>query len=197
MLITGTVLTVGMQVLTPGLALIDFVDADDFRGMGRVTHENTALSFLTTMLGVLDLVVQLYGVPVLRRAVMGEGANDIARFGVIALGLGIFVSIIDRAALYTATHTLEYGVGAGTGTDRTQLLDFISVILLKTQSGLNLVAFFAFLLGSLGLGVAFTTRLRAASVRAVAVVMVLSCLVSLVFVAVIRPLSGLAGSFFT
>ena len=198
LLITGTILTVGMQVLTPGLAVIDFVDADDFIGLGRAIQNNMELSFVTTMLGVLGLMLQLYGVLVLRRAVMGESADDtIARFGVMALGLGIIVSIIDRTVLYTATHTLEYGIGAGDGPDQAQLLDFISIILLKFQSGLNLMAFYAFLLGSIGLAVGFMTRFRAASVKAVAVVMILSCLVSLVFVAVISPLYGLAGSFFT
>ncbi|MCE2525981.1 MAG: hypothetical protein J4G00_00365 [Actinomycetia bacterium] len=198
LLVIGTILMVGMQVLTPGLVVVDFVDADDFIGLGRVIQENMALSFLTTMLGVLGLVLQLFGVLVLRRAIMGEGANDtIARFGVMALGLGIVISMIDRAVLYTATHTLEYGIGAGAGPDQAQLLDFISVILLKTQSGLNLMAFYAFLLGSIGLGIGLMTRFRAAAMRTVAVVMVLSCLVSLVFVAVISPLYGLAGSFFT
>ncbi len=58
------------------------------------------------------------------------------------------------------------------------------------------MGFYAFLLGSIGLGVGLMTRIRAPSHRAVAVLMVLSCLVSLVFVAVISPFHGLAGSFF-
>ena len=197
LLIVGTFLVVGALLLTPGLALIDFVDADDFIGMTRVVGENGALSFFTTMVGVLGFVLQLYGVLVLRRAVMGEDEGDTtARFGITAYGLGIVISVIDRAVLYTATHTLEYGVGAGAGPDQSQLLNFISIILLKTQAGLNLMAFLAFLLGSIGLGVGFMTRIRSTPYRVVAVIMVLACLVSLVFVAVISPFYGLAGSFF-
>ena len=41
------------------------------------------------------------------------------------------------------------------------------------------MGFYAFLLGSIGLGAGLMTRIRAASHRAVAVLMVLSCLVSL------------------
>ena len=197
-LIIGTSLVVVMLSLTPGLGLIDYVDADDFIGMGRVIQDHVALTFFAAMLGVLGLVLQLYGVLVLRRVVVGEGASDtIASFGAMALGVGIVISLIDRTALYTATHTLEYGIGAGTGPDQSQLLDLVSVILLKFHAGLSLMGFYAFLLGSIGLGVGLMTRIRAASHRAVAVLMVLSCLVSLVFVAVVSPLHGLAGSFFT
>ncbi len=196
-LIIGTSLVVVMLSLTPSLGLIDYVDADDFIGMGRAIQDNVALTFFAAMLGVLGLVLQLYGVLVLRRVVLGEGANDtIARFGAMALGLGVVISLIDRTALYTATHTLEYGIGAGTGPDQSQLLDLVSVILLKFHAGLSLMGFYAFLLGSIGLGVGLMTRIRAPSHRAVAVLMVLSCLVSLVFVAVISPFHGLAGSFF-
>ena len=94
------------------------------------------------------VVLQLYGVLVLRRVVVGEGASDtIASFGAMALGVGIVISLIDRTALYTATHTLEYGIGAGTGPDQSQLLDLVSVILLKFHAGLSLMGFYAFLLG--------------------------------------------------
>lgn len=197
LLIVGTALVVATTALTPGIALIDFVDADDFIGMSRVISENTALSFLTTMLGVLGYVMQLFGVLVLRRTVMGPEANDtIARFGAMALSLGIVISVVDRGVLYTATHTLEYGIGAGSGPDQAQLLDFIAVILLKTQAGLNLMAFLAFLMGSIGLGVGFMIRIRSTSYRVVAACMVLACLVSLVFAAVISPVYGLAGSLF-
>ena len=197
LLMAGTILVVGALLLTPGQAVIDFVDADDFIGLTLVVSENGALSFLTTMLGVLGYVLQLYGVLVLRRAVMEEDVADtVARFGTMAFSLGIVISVIDRAVLYTAAHTLEYGIGAGTGPDQSQLLNFISIILLKTQSGLNLMGFLAFLLGSIGLGVGFMTRIRSTPYRVVAVVMVLACLVSLVFVAVISPFYGLAGSFF-
>lgn len=197
LLIVGTFLVVGALILTPGLAVVDFVDADDFIGMTRVVKDNGALSFFTTMLGVLGFVLQLYGVRVLRRTVTGEDVADtIARFGTTAFSLGIVISVIDRAILYTAAHTLEYGIGAGTGPDQSQLLNFISIILLKTQAGLNLMGFLAFLLGSMGLGVGFMTRIRSTPYRVVAVLMVLACLVSLVFVAVISPFYGLAGSFF-
>ncbi len=197
LLVIGTSLVLVTGLLTPGLAVIDFVDADDFIGMGRVIQENVALSFSTTMLGVLGFILQLYGVLVLRRMAMGEGAIDtIARFGSMALGLGVVISVIDRAALYTATHTLVYGIGAGTGPDQSQLLDLVAIILLKTQAGLNLMAFYAFLLGTIALGVGFLTRTRSASQKAVAVLTVLACLVSLVFVAVISPFYGVASSFF-
>ena len=197
LLIVGTILVVGSLLLTPGQALIDWVDADDFIGMTRVVKDNGALSFFTTMLGVLGYVLQLHGVLVLRRAAMGEDVADtIARFGTTAFSLGIVISVIDRAVLYTATHTLEYGIGAGAGPDQAQLLNFISIILLKTQAGLNLMGFLTFLLGSIGLGVGFMTRIRSTPYRVVAVVMALACLVSLVFVAVISPFYGLAGSFF-
>ena len=146
-LIIGTSLVVVMLSLTPGLGLIDYVDADDFIGMGRAIQENVALTFFAAMLGVLGLVLQLYGVLVLRRALMGEGASDtIARFGAMALCLGVVISLIDRTALYTAAHTLEYGIGAGAGPDQSQLLDLVSVILLKFHAGLSLMGFYAFLL---------------------------------------------------
>jgi hypothetical protein len=197
LLITGTLLVVVTTSLTPGVALIDFVDADDFIGLSRVITENVALSFLTTMLGVLGYILQLYGILVLRRTTMGQEFGDTAaRFGAMAFGLGCVISVVDRAVLYTATHTLEYGIGAGTGPDQSQMLNFVAVIFLKTQAGMNLMAFLAFLLGSLGLGVGFMTRIRSTPYRVVAALMMLACLVSLVFVAVISPVYGLASSFF-
>lgn len=195
-MVAGTVLVFATLAVTPGLALIDPADADDFIGIGRAVGENTALSFFVTMFGVLGLVLQLYGVLVLRRVARGEGASDaIARFGAMSFGVGIGISIIDRAVLYTAAHTLKYGIGAGVGPDQSQLLDFISVILVKMQSGLNLMGFCAFLLGSLGLGAGLMVRLRSTPQRIVAALMLLSCLVSLVFVAAISPFYGLAGAF--
>ena len=68
-LIIGTSLVVVMLSLTPGLGLIDYVDADDFIGMGRAIQDHLALTFFAAMLGVLGLVLQLYGVLVLRRVV--------------------------------------------------------------------------------------------------------------------------------
>ncbi len=68
-LIIGTSLVVAMLSLTPGLGLIDYVDADDFIGMGRAIQDHLALTFFAAMLGVLGLVLQLYGVLVLRRVV--------------------------------------------------------------------------------------------------------------------------------
>ena len=197
LLIIGAILVVGTSLLTPGLALIDFVDAEDYIGLAQVVRENIALSFLTSMLGVLGLVLQLCGLSALRRVVMGEDATDtITRFGSLALGVGIVVSLVDRAAVYTAAHTLNYGIGAGTGPDQTQLLDFVAVILLKMQGGLSLVGFYAFLLGSIGLGMGLMSRIRATSYRVVAVLMMIFCLVSLVFLSVISPVYGLAGSLF-
>jgi hypothetical protein len=197
LLIIGTFLVVGTTFLTPGIAIIDFVDADDFIGMSRVVSENTSLTFLTTMLGVLGFILQLYGVLVLRRGVMGHNTVDtIARFGVMAFAVGNTLSVIDRAVLFTATHTLKYGIGGGAGPDQEQLLSFIAVILLKAQTGLGLMAFFAFLMGSIGLGVGFIGKVHSTSYRVVAIIMMPACFVSLVFVSVISPLYGLAGSFF-
>ena len=197
LLIIGTSLVVLMLALTPGLALVDFVDADDFIGMGQAVRNNAALSFYTTLIGVSGLVLQLYGLLILRKAMPGEDAYDtIARFGVMALGLGVVISVVDRTVLYAAAHTLEYGIGAGTGPDQTQLMDFLAVMFLKMQSAFNLMGFYAFLLGSIGLGVGLLPRLRSTSYRVVGALMVLSCLVSLVFLAVISPFYGLAGTFF-
>lgn len=197
LLIIGTSLVVVMLALTPGLALVDFVDADDFIGMSQVVRDNAALSFSVTIIGVLGLMLQLYGLLVLRKAVPGEGAFDtIAKFGVMAFGLGVVVSVVDRTLLYTAAHTMEYGIGAGVGPDQTQFLEVAAVMLLKVQSAFNLTGFYAFLLGSIGLGVGLIPRLRSASYRVVGVLMVVSCWVSLVFLAVISPFYGLAGSFF-
>lgn len=197
MLVIGTCLVVGTLLFTPGLAIIDFVDADDFIGIGQAVRDNLALSIFTATLGVLGLVFQLHGLSVLRKTAVGEGINDtIARFGVMAIGLGVVVSIIDRTLFYTAAHTMAYGIGAGTGPDQAQLLDFLAVMLLKMQSAFNFVGFFAFLLGSMGLGVGLLPTLRFTSYRVVGVLMVLSCLVSTVFVAAISPFYGLAGTFF-
>lgn len=197
MLIMGTALVFGTALLTPGLALVDFVGADDFIGMSRVIQDNMALSFLTSTLGVLGYVLQLLGLVALRQVVKGESLHEtIAGFGVVTLELGVFISIIDRAALYTATHSLAYGIGAGTGPDQSQLLEFISVLLLKVQAGLSLMGFYAFLLGIIGLGAGLLGRIRSTSFRVVAVLMMASSLVSLVFVAVISPLYGLAALFF-
>ena len=197
LLVIGTSVVIGMLLLTPGLAMVDFVDADDFIGMGQAVRNNVALSFVTTMTGVFGLVLQLYGVLVLRKATPGEGALDtIARFGAMSLGLGMVISVIDRTLLYTAAHTLQYGIGAGTGAEQTQLLDFLAVLLLKMQSAFNLMGFYAFLLGCIGLGVGLIPRFHSPSYRVVGALVVLSCLVSLVFVAAISPFSGLAGTFF-
>ena len=197
MLVIGTCLVVGTLLFTPGLALIDFADADDFIGIRQSVRDNLALSIFTTTIGFLGLVLQLHGLLVLRKTAAGESANDaIARFGVMAIGLGVVISIIDRTLFYTAAHTMAYGIGAGTGADQTQLLDFLAVMLLKMQSAFNFVGFFAFLLGSMGLGVGLLPRLRSTSYRVVGVLMVMSCLVSTVFVAAISPFYGLAGTFF-
>ncbi len=197
MLVIGTCLVVGTLLFTPGLALIDFADADDFIGIRQAVRENVALSIFTTTIGVLGLVLQLHGLLALHKTAAGEGANDtVARFGVMAIGLGVVISIIDRTLFYTAAHTMAYGIGAGTGPDQTQLLDFLAVMLLKMQSAFNFVGFFAFLLGSMGLGVGLLPRFRSTFYRVVAVLVVMSCFVSLVFVSAISPLYGLAGSFF-
>lgn len=197
LLVIGTCLVVVTLFFTPGLAVIDFADADDFIGIGQAVRDNVALSILTATFGVLGLVLQLYGLSVLGKAAAGESANDtVARFGVMAIGLGVVVSIIDRTLFYTAAHTVAYGIGAGTGPDQTQVLDFLAVMLLKMQSAFNFVGFFAFLLGCMGLGVGLLPRLRSTSYRVVGVLMVLACLVSTVFVGAISPFYGLAGSFF-
>lgn len=196
-LVIGTCLVVGTLLFAPGLALIDFVDAEDYIGMSQAVRDNLALSIFTTTIGVLGLVLQLHGLLALHKTTGGGGVNDIiARFGVMAIGLGVVISIIDRTLFYTAAHTLAYGIGAGTGPDQTQLLDLFAVMLLKMQSAFNFVGFFAFLLGSMGLGVGLLPRLRSTSYRVVGALMVLSCLVSTVFVGAISPFYGLAGSFF-
>ncbi|MDE0233116.1 MAG: hypothetical protein OXI56_01985 [bacterium] len=197
LLVIGTSLVVGTLVFTPGLALIDFVDADDFIGIGQAVRDNVALSIFTATFGVLGLVLQLFGLLALRKTAGGEDAKDtIVRFGVMAIGLGVVISIIDRTLFYTAAHTVAYGIGAGTGPDQTQVLDFLAVMFLKMQSAFNFVGFFAFLLGSIGLGVGLLPRLRSTPYRVVCALMVLSCLVSMVFVAAISPFYGLAGTFF-
>ncbi|MDE0120983.1 MAG: hypothetical protein OXS33_04560 [bacterium] len=197
LLVIGTCLVIGTLFFTPGLALIDFADADDFIGIGEAVRNNTALSIFTATFGVFGLVLQLHGLLALRKTAAGESANDtIARFGVMAIGLGVIISIIDRTLFYTAAHTMTYGIGAGTGPDQTQLLDFLAVMLLKMQSAFNFVGFIAFLLGAMGLGVGLLPRFRSTSYRVVGALTVLSCLVSTVFVAAISPFYGLAGTFF-
>ena len=66
--------------------MIDYVGADDLVGMSRAISDNSSVSFLTTMLGMLGLIFQLYGVS--------------------ALGLGIFSRI--RSVRYRAVNFGAY-----------------------------------------------------------------------------------------
>ena len=196
-LILGAALIMGTYLLTPGFALIDRVDTTDFIEMSRAFHQQPALTFFTVTLAVPGFIMQLYGAFVLRRAVQGEGAGDtITRFGVMSLAVGIVIVIVERGLFYAVVHTLENGLGAGVGPDQSQLLNLIAVTVLAIENGISLMGFYALLLGLMGIGVGLLFRIQSNYYRGVSLLMVFSCFVSLVFVTVISPFSGLVETFY-
>lgn len=196
-LIVGAVLILGTYMFAPGAFLIDPVDTTNYLDMTRVLDENPSLGFFTTIVSALGFIVQLYGVFVLRRNLQGEGAGDtIMRFGVMALAIGTVIVVLERGMVYTVLHTLEYGLGAGAGADQSQLLNLIAVNVLATENGISLMGFYGVLLGLMGIGVGLLARVRSNYYRGVALLMVLCCFVSLVFITVISPFAGLVQTFF-
>lgn len=196
-LILSAALIMSTYLFTPGFALIDRVDTTDFIEMSRVLHEQPALSFFTVTLAVLGFILQLYGAFVLRRAVQGEGVGDtITRFGVMSLAVGTVIVVIERGLFYAVVHTLENGLGAGVGPDQSQLLNLIAVAVLAIENGISLMGFYAILLGLMGIGVGLLFRIQSNYYRGISLLMVLCCFVSLVFVTVISPFSGLVETFY-
>lgn len=197
LLIVGAVLTVGTYLITPGLVLVDPVETTDLVEWGRVLHENANLSFFALILSVLGLLLQLLGVFALRRVLASDTAGDtIARFGVLALAVGIVVAVIERGLSYTVVQTLEYGVGAGAGPDQSQLLNLIAITILTAESGISLIGFYAVLLGLMGLGIGALMRVQSYYYKAVSGMMTLASFVSLTFATVISPFYGLAHTFY-
>ncbi len=195
-LIVGSVMVVVTFLLTPGGLVIDPVELADLVGLSGVMLENAALSYFTTILNSLGLVMQLYGLFVIRRAMRGGGASDaLVRFGVMAMAFAIVLFIVEKGVLYTVVQTLEYGVGAGAGPDQTQLLNLIAVTLLSANSGIRIMAGFTSLLGLIGLGVGLSTRLPGTLYRIIGLLVVASNSMGLVFLVVISPLYGLTDTF--
>lgn len=195
-LVAGSVVVLGAYLITPGAILIDPVDTTDYVAWSQVLGGNPAFGFLSSISRVLGTVLQLYGLFILRRGMGRDSIGDlISRFGVMSLTVGSVVVVAEMGLIYGVVHTLENGLGTG-DTVSGQLLNLVAVTILAAENGISLMAYYAFLLGLMALGVGVLLKVRQMGLRVVSIMTVLSCFASLVFVTAISPFSGLVEFYF-
>ena len=116
-LVLGVVLSLIVSLLHPGGVLIDPVDQTDFAAAIGAMSDNANLSHATTLLFIVAILMEAYGLLALFRLVGSRGslADSALRFGLVGIMFGWALFIIELGARHMVVHIMTHGVGAGTG----------------------------------------------------------------------------------
>ena len=118
-LIAGVILTLFASLLYPGGVLIDSVDQTNFHGAIAAMSDNANITHAMTLLFILAILMEAYGLLALVRLVGRQGslADTALRFGLggIAFSWGLF--IVELGSRHMVVHITQHGVGAGTGSE--------------------------------------------------------------------------------
>ena len=99
--------------------LIDPVDQTDFAAAIGAMSDNANLSHATTLVFIIAILLEAYGLLALFSLVGRRGslADAALRFGLVGIIFSGGLFIIELGARHMVVHIMTHGVGAGTGSE--------------------------------------------------------------------------------
>lgn len=124
----GVLLSFLAVLFFPGGSLIDPVDQTDFPAAIGALADNANISHATTLLFILALLLEAYGLLALFRLADMDGsiANAALRFGLVGVVFSMGLYIVELGTWHMVVHTLTHGLGDSVA--QAELEDFAVVI---------------------------------------------------------------------
>ena len=158
-LIVSAGMTIVLSLLAPGGPLIEPVSQFDFVAASEVLGDYANLTHATSLLFAIAMLLVLYGLVSIWRAVPAEGGMDsVARIGLLMLVFSICCLIVTMGLNHAIVHVSMHGIGSEQPEARLQDL---AQTLQSTKFGLRYIAGAIAILGLALLSFGLSTRLPA------------------------------------
>ena len=183
------VLSLIVSLLHPGGVLIDPVDQTDFAAAIGAMSDNANLSHETTLLFIIAILLEAYGLLALFSLVGRRGslADAALRFGLVGIIFSGGLFIIELGARHMVVHIMTHGVGAGTGPEAQAHLQTLSQAVHSGGAAAHIAFLSVASVASLFLGIGIASRFAAMKVYKLAAYgMVLVGVVGLLNLAVVQ-----------
>lgn len=158
-LIVSSVMTIVLSLLAPGGPLIDTVSQFDFIAASEVLGDYANLTHAMSLLFAVAMLLFLYGLIAIWRAVPAEGGMDAgARIGILMVAFAICCLVVTMGLNHAIVHVTQHGIGS----ERTEeQLQDLALTIQTMKFGLRYIAGTVGTLGFVLLSIGLSTRLPA------------------------------------
>ncbi len=158
-----------ISTLITAVFVIEWGDVSDVYSNVDAIADAPHLTGFATILGLVSLMILLWGMVVMWQTAQNECALDVfVKFGLAGVIFAVILLIMAEGFTYVTSHVVEHGIGSGSDPDQTGRLIATGVHMQAVANSTRLIAGVSGVLGHLVLGFAWARKFLPGAYRIMA-----------------------------